>query len=84
VTELNGELALVAVDSAGNESAPSEPIHVEFSGCTHYFDDATCIDKTVAPSSCTIGNAVGEHSSASAAWLLMAAAAMLVSRLRRR
>lgn len=42
VPQLSGELALVAVDHAGNESAPSDPVHVEWSGCTSYWDDPTC------------------------------------------
>jgi hypothetical protein len=42
ITELDVELALVAVDRAGNESAPSEPVHVQWSGCTEYFDEPMC------------------------------------------
>ena len=42
ITELDGELALVAVDRAGNESARSEPVRVQWSGCTEYFDDPIC------------------------------------------
>lgn len=42
VARLDGELALVAVDRAGNESVASAPVHVEWSGCTSYWDDARC------------------------------------------
>lgn len=34
VADLDAEITLVAVDRAGNESAPSEPVHLSFSGCT--------------------------------------------------
>lgn len=34
VEQLDAEIALVAVDLAGNESAPSEPVQLQFSGCT--------------------------------------------------
>jgi hypothetical protein len=54
VTSLNGELALVAVDRAGNESAPSEPVHVEYTGCTSYFDDPTCIGAPSPTASCAV------------------------------
>jgi hypothetical protein len=50
ITELNGELALVAVDHAGNESEPSEPVHVGWSGCTDYYDDLFCLENAPAPS----------------------------------
>jgi hypothetical protein len=42
VTELNGDLALIAVDRAGNESEASRSVHVEWSGCTSYWDDPAC------------------------------------------
>jgi len=42
VTQLSGEIALVAVDHAGNESAPSDAVRVEWSGCTSSWDDPTC------------------------------------------
>jgi hypothetical protein len=42
ITELDGELALVAVDHAGNESMQSESVHVAWSGCTEYYDESFC------------------------------------------
>lgn len=42
VTQLDGELALVAVDRAGNSSEPSDAVPVKFSGCMSYFDDPAC------------------------------------------
>ena len=51
ITELDGELALVAVDRAGNESAPSEPVRVQWSGCTSYFDEPVC---AASSSSCAV------------------------------
>jgi hypothetical protein len=36
--KLDADIALVAIDRAGNESARSEPIHLTFSGCTHSLD----------------------------------------------
>lgn len=47
MTLLEGELALVAIDHAGNESEPSEPVQVTWSGCTEYFDDPFCADGEV-------------------------------------
>lgn len=47
ITLLEGKLALVAVDHAGNESQPSEPMQVTWSGCTEYFDDPFCADGEV-------------------------------------
>jgi hypothetical protein len=44
VTQLEGELALVAVDRAGKESEPSEAVRVSWSGCTEYFDDPFCAE----------------------------------------
>lgn len=52
VTQLDGELSLVAVDRAGNESAPSAPVQVSWSGCMSYFDaPERCVQHT---ESCTI------------------------------
>jgi hypothetical protein len=35
---IDADIALVAIDRAGNESARSEPIHLMFAGCTRSFD----------------------------------------------
>jgi hypothetical protein len=43
ISELDGELALIAVDRSGNESTMSAPVHVEWGGCTSYFDDPSCL-----------------------------------------
>jgi hypothetical protein len=43
IASLEGEVALVAVDRAGRESIPSEPVRVSFSGCTEYFDQPYCV-----------------------------------------
>lgn len=43
ITELNGQLALIAVDRAGNESERSDPVRVSWSGCTDYYDDLFCL-----------------------------------------
>jgi hypothetical protein len=43
IVSLEGEVALVAVDRAGRESIPSEPVRVSFSGCTEYFDQPYCV-----------------------------------------
>jgi hypothetical protein len=52
VSQLDGELALVAVDRAGNESEPSAPVHVTWSGCMSYFDaPERCVQHS---QSCTI------------------------------
>jgi hypothetical protein len=47
MTLLEGELALVAIDHAGNESEPSNSVQVSWSGCTEYFDDPFCADGEV-------------------------------------
>jgi hypothetical protein len=47
ITLLEGELALVALDHAGNESEPSNPVQVSWSGCTEYFDEPFCADDEV-------------------------------------
>jgi hypothetical protein len=39
VADLDAEIALVAIDRAGNESEPSEPIHLQWSGCTRDGDE---------------------------------------------
>jgi hypothetical protein len=55
VALLDGELSLVAVDRAGNESEPSAPVHVAWSGCMSYFDAPDhCLQHT---ESCTIAAA---------------------------
>lgn len=43
IAALEGEIALVAVDHAGQESAPSELVRVSFSGCTEFFDQPYCV-----------------------------------------
>jgi hypothetical protein len=86
VTRLDGDLALIAVDQAGNESAPSEPVHVEYSGCTSYFDQPGCI---AAPSCAAVLRGAPSPSPApgpGARWALplLAAVALAVGRFRRR
>jgi hypothetical protein len=69
---MNGDFALIAIDPAGNESAPSAPVHVEFSGCTRYFDDhSSCTEST-----CSVVPGPGSASNHAqfALWLLGAAA----------
>jgi hypothetical protein len=64
VTQLSGEVALVAVDHAGNESTQSEPVRVEWSGCTSYWDDPTCRSSHESPAAgaaahgCTLASAM--------------------------
>ena len=72
ITELDGELALVAVDRAGNESAPSEAVHVQWSGCTEYFDEPAC---AAASSTCAVA-AVASRPASTGPWLWMAAFAL--------
>jgi hypothetical protein len=90
VTALSGELALVAVDHAGNESVPSDPVQVEWSGCTSYWDDATCRPATTsrvsggAANGCTLAAITCANSRASLAVWLWTAALALVRVQRRR
>lgn len=81
ITELDGELALVAVDRAGNESAQSEAVHVQWSGCTEYFDEPVC---AASSSSCSVASAPSRSGHAGA-WPMAAAAALgTLMRWRRR
>lgn len=43
VANLDADIALVAIDPAGNESEMSEPIHLEWSGCTRMGDE--CLEQ---------------------------------------
>lgn len=79
VTQLDGELALVAVDRAGNESAQSAPVPVRFGGCMSYFDDPTCEH----PATCSALHAAQSGMSRGAIWLPLAAAAALFIMRRR-
>jgi hypothetical protein len=54
---LDADIALVAIDRAGNESVPSEPIHLEFSGCTLPPIGETCNGDT--PMFCSVGHVSG-------------------------
>jgi hypothetical protein len=89
VPQLTGELALIAVDHAGNESAPSDPVHVEWSGCTSYWDDATCRPTTTnqVSSGAAHGCALASFSAASqpaSPGLWLWAAGLAVAGARRR
>lgn len=42
VVALDATIVLIAIDRAGNESAPSEPVHLSFSGCTKPMVGETC------------------------------------------
>ena len=82
ITELDGELALVAVDRAGNESAPSEPVRVVWSGCTEYFDDPVCA--ATSSSHCSVASP-SASSSRAGLWLWVSGLALgLISAARRR
>lgn len=76
VTQLDGELALVAVDRAGNESPQSAPVSVRFGGCMSYFDDPSCEH----PATCSALHAAGRGG---AIWLPLVAAAAFWFMLRR-
>jgi hypothetical protein len=83
ITQLDGELALVAVDHAGNESEPSEAVRVQWSGCTEYFDEPTC---AAASGNCTVGFATPRPTRAGL-WSWTAALALgacVMRRIRRR
>ena len=80
ITELDGEIALIAVDRAGNESAASAPVHVQFDGCTKYLDSDSCIEKE--PANCSVRAAgLPEHA---VGWYLPAFAASALLAVRRR
>lgn len=89
ITQLDGELSLVAVDRAGRESAPSELARVAFSGCTEYFDQPYCIEGGPMPQSeaprCSIVDGVRhEQSSPLTAALGLSVCAVLAARSSRR
>ena len=79
IMELDGELRLIAVDRAGNESPASEPVHVEFSDCPRYFDDHTCVDSFADGCSAAPG-----RSSNATGWLGLSVFVLAVRALRRR
>jgi len=72
VAELDAEITLVAVDRAGNESAPSEPVQLSFSGCTIDLFSGTCEQ----PGSCNVTEPGRDHvpngyvASAAVLWVL--------------
>jgi len=73
ITVLDADLMLIAVDRAGNESVASRPIHVEFSGCTQYFDEDSCIAQ-----GCSAAHTL-RGSTANAAWCLAPLSALAVA-----
>jgi hypothetical protein len=88
VTALDGEIALVAVDHAGRESAPSELVRVSFSGCTEYFDQPYCVGGGPMPEpfdapSCSVIGAVGQKRSPLTAAIVLGVCALLVLRRKR-
>jgi hypothetical protein len=44
IAGLDATFALVAIDNAGNESAPSEPFHLAFNGCTQVVGLTGCAE----------------------------------------
>jgi MYXO-CTERM domain-containing protein len=82
VTELDGEFALVAVDRAGNESAPSEPIKVQWSGCTSFWDSPNTCESDFLD--CSVGAGPGRRHTSTAALPLAAAGFALLLRWRKR
>ena len=90
ITQLDGELSLVAVDRAGHESAPSELARVAFSGCTEYFDQPYCVAGGPMPQSevarCSVVDGVGHNQSSplTAAALGLSVCAVLAARSSRR
>ena len=72
VVELDGEMALIAIDHAGNESEPSAPIHVSFGGCTFYKEDRACLEDA---SNCSVRRvAAGAAGAWSGTWFGLALA----------
>lgn len=65
---------LVAVDSAGNVSAPSEPFEVAFDGCTHPLFGDGCVVDDQSEAGCSVGAA----RSASRPWTAQLALLALV------
>jgi MYXO-CTERM domain-containing protein len=82
VTELDGEFALVAVDRAGNESAPSEPIRVQWNGCTSFWDSPNTCESDFLD--CSVGAGPGQRHARSVALPLAAAGLALLLRRRKR
>ncbi|HEU4582326.1 MAG TPA: hypothetical protein VFS67_28915 [Polyangiaceae bacterium] len=44
IAALDASFTLAAIDSAGNESAPSEPFHLAFNGCTELVNHSGCAE----------------------------------------
>ena len=54
VVDLDATFKLIAVDRAGNESAPSDPFHAAFDGCTSSPDLDGCIEDIEVETSCSV------------------------------
>lgn len=80
VARLDAVIALIAVDHAGNESAPSAPIELRDSGCTRTFLSAMCIEETDAgdlPADCSVRAVPSRNGSWLIATLPLAALALI-------
>jgi MYXO-CTERM domain-containing protein len=82
VTELDGEFALVAVDRAGNQSEPSEPIRVQWNGCTSFWDSPNTCESDFLD--CSVGTGPGRRQTTTGALPLTAAGLVLLLRRRKR
>ena len=82
VTRLDAVIALVAVDRAGNESAPSAPIHLRDSGCVKAAWDDECLSDYDAASNGAGCSAAGSAPGHPASWPGAALAVAAYSLLR--
>ena len=86
IETLDAVIALVAVDRAGNESAPSAPIHITYSGCVKPSFEGACIEHDDGNGTdCSIASlAPGTNPSRPRGWLALAALGWVLALGRRR
>jgi hypothetical protein len=87
VTRIDAVIALVAIDRAGNESAPSAPIAIRYSGCVKPFFEDRCLDPSdlgAETAGCsTSGQLTGRDASLPIAALALALAALALRNRKR-
>jgi hypothetical protein len=83
IAALDAVIALVAVDRAGNESAPSAPIHLGYSGCVKPAFEDECIEVVQDDlPACSVSGSAPGHGAALPRCLLPLAALGLLGGLR--
>jgi hypothetical protein len=82
VVSIDATFQLVAIDRAGNESAPSAPFHVSFDGCTRAPGADACLEDLPTDAACNLPHTAPQPG-LGLSWLALVAAGTLVRRWRR-